>query len=409
MTISTGVNSLIGVTRTTAPTTVSASVSADGASVDATTSQTTGNTVDPLVTTKSTGLQKDDFLNLLMTELQNQDPLSPMDNSQMMTQMAQLEAIESSNNMQQTLQDLDTSFKGTVTAQQSSAQSMVNATAVSLIGKNVTVKQDSVDWSGDPSQSQSIRINLGNNASATCQILDDKGNVVKTLQTSGKDAQNSSMVTWDGSSDAGGYVAAGTYTINVVGQDKDTSLYAFVSDTVQGVRFDSTGAKLEIGGKELTVANVMDVTPDDQQTGFNSISPSSAVALLGKTVRVSQPTITYNGEDNENAQIKVNVGPSAAVQVSLTDSSGETVATLSGTADANGIATIFWNGQTISGAIAGAGQYTVNVKGSDTNPSLYSFDEGTIDGISTTDGTTQLRMNGQTIALSRIIDISSAS
>jgi hypothetical protein len=51
----------------------------------------------------------------------------------------------------------------------------------------------------------------------------------------------------------------------------------------------------------------------------------------------------------------------------------------------------------------------VNVKGSDTNPSLYSFDEGTIDGISTTDGTTQLRMNGQTIALSRIIDISSAS
>ena len=409
MALSVDVNSLSGLNQTSTPATVSASVNADGTSVDATTSTTTGSTADSLVTTKSKGLQKDDFLKLLMTELQYQDPLSPMDNSQMMTQMAQLQTLESNNNMQQAMEDLDTSFKGTVTAQQSSAQSMVNATAVSLIGKKVTVKQDTVDWSGDPTQPQSIRINVGNNASATCQLLDDQGNVVKTLQTSGKDAQNSSTVTWDGTTDAGGYAPAGTYTIKIVGQDKDSSLFAFVADTVQGVRFDSAGAKLEIGGKEMTVANVMDVEPDDQASGFGSISPSSAVALLGKKVRVYQPTVQYGNRDNENEQIKVNAAASSAVTVSLVDASGNSVATLTGIADSSGVATLLWNGQTTSGAYADAGQYTVNVAGSDTNPSLYSFSEGTVDGISTTGATTQLRMNGENIALSRIIDIATNS
>jgi len=402
------VNSINGINQAAStPSTVTASVNEDGTSVDSTTSRTSGtSTASAKTTAAANGLQKDDFLKLLMTELQNQDPLSPMDNAQMMTQMAQLQSIESSNNMSKAIENLDTSFKGTVDAQQSSAQSMVNATSVSLIGKKVTVRQDTVDWSGIAGKTETIRVHLGNNAGAQVQIFDDKGNIVKTLQTGDKDAQNASTVPWDGTADAGGYAPAGTYTIKIVGQDNDTSLYAFVEDTVQGVRFSSNGAKLEIGGKELTVANVMNVQPEDQTTGFDSISPSTAIGLIGKKVRVLQPTITFGNKNMENAQIKVNAEKLSPVTVSITDSSGETVATLNGQADENGTATLFWNGETLSGAYAEAGTYTVNVSGAKNNPSLYSFSEGTIDGISTTGAATQLRMNGTTIPLSRILDIS---
>jgi flagellar hook assembly protein FlgD len=287
---------------------------------------------------------------------------------------------------------------------------MVNATSVSLIGKKVTVKQDNVDWSGAAGQTEDIRVHLGNNDGAQVEILDDKGNILKTLQTSGKDAQNSSTVTWDGTTDAGSYAPAGTYAITIAGQDKDPSLYAFVEDTVQGVQFSSNGAKLEVGGKELTVANVMDVAPDDQTSNFGSISPSAAIELLGKKVRVSQPTITFGGKNMETVQIKVNASKSSLVGINIADAQGVIVARLKGTADATGTATFLWNGETNTGAYADPGTYSVKIDGSATNPSLYSFSEGIVDGIgASSDGVTQLRMNGQTVSLSRIIDISSQS
>jgi flagellar basal-body rod modification protein FlgD len=409
---SVNVNTISGLNQSSssAPATVSASVNSDGTSVDPSTSVANSTASDNPVTAKSKDLTSDDFLKLLMTELQYQDPLSPMDNQAMMTQMAQMESIQSSNSMQKSINDMSASFKGSVSAQQSSAQSMVNATSVSLIGKKVTVKQDNVDWSGAAGQTEDIRVHLGNNDSAQVEILDDKGNILKTLQTSGKDAQNSSTVTWDGTTDAGSYAPAGTYAITIAGQDKDPSLYAFVEDTVQGVQFSSNGAKLEVGGKELTVANVMDVAPDDQTSNFGSISPSAAIELLGKKVRVSQPTITFGGKNMETVQIKVNASKSSLVGINIADAQGVIVARLKGTADATGTATFLWNGETNTGAYADPGTYSVKIDGSATNPSLYSFSEGIVDGIgASSDGVTQLRMNGQTVSLSRIIDISSQS
>jgi flagellar hook assembly protein FlgD len=132
-------------------------------------------------------------------------------------------------------------------------------------------------------------VNLGNNTGADVQILDSNGNVVKTLHTATKDAQNSSTVTWDGSTDQGSTALAGTYKINIVGQDTDSSLYAFMQDTVTGVRFTDSGVMLKIGGRELAASDVTDVAMDSaSQSGFDSTSGSSAIGLLGKTVRARQ-------------------------------------------------------------------------------------------------------------------------
>jgi flagellar hook assembly protein FlgD len=332
-----------------------------------------------------------------------------MDDSQMMTQMAQLQSLQSSTNMEKAITDLSASYRSSLTAQQASVVSMTNATAVSLIGKNVRIKQEDVTYSGLANESDKIRVNLGNNDSADVQILDDKGNVLKTLHASGKDSRNSALVTWDGTTDAGGYAGAGTYKINVVGSDADPSLYAFVEDIVQGVGFSSSGASLEVGGKEMSVSDVMNVTPDDAASSVGSLSASTAIGLIGKTIRVLQGSITYGAKDGESHQIKVNANASEPVSISILDGNGNVIDTMTGTADDNGTASFLWSGQTTSGGYAPAGAYTVQIAGQDTNPSLYAFDEGTVDGVNTLNGVTQLRMNGQIVPLSSIIDISTNS
>ena len=407
--LSVNVNSIGSVNQSgaTPVTTVSASLNADGTSVDAATSATTGSKADGLVTAKSkTQMNTQDFLMLLMTELKNQDPTSPMDNSQMMTQMAQLQSLSASTNMEKAITDLSTSYQSSLKAQQASVISMTNATAVSLIGKNVRIKQEDVTFSGLTDENDTIRVNLGNNASADVQILDDKGNVIKTLRTSGKDGQNSATVAWDGATDAGGYAGAGTYKINVVGSDTDSSLYAYVEDVVQGVGFSASGASLKVGGKEMSVADVMNVSPDAAASAMGAISSSTAIGLIGKTIRVLDNTITYGSKDGESHQIKVNANASAPVGISILDDQGNVVAGMKGIADKNGTATFSWTGEATSGGYAPAGKYTVRIAGQENNPSLYSFDEGTVDGVNTLNGVTQLRMNGQIVPLSSIIDIS---
>jgi flagellar basal-body rod modification protein FlgD len=406
MTVSARVDSLLGNSQPQTTRAVSASVSSDGSSVDSSTSVLKEGQKDALFTDKKNGLGEEDFLKLLMTELKNQDPSSPMDNAQMMSQMAQLEAIQSNNNMEKAIREMSQSFQDSVSAQKGSAESMTNATAVSLIGKTVRIKEDQLTYSGLAGEKMTARISLGGSKQATVQILDADGAVVRTLNASNKDLTNAATVTWDGKNDNGTYLPAGTYTVNVVGEDKDPALYAFEEDVVQGVSFSMSGARLKVAGKELSVANVMDVAKNDAASAAGSLLQSSAIELLGKTIRVKQEAIDYKASNGENHRIMVNAGSSAPVTVSLLDGDGNLVAAFRGKTDDKGYAEFSWNGQSINGKFVDAATYRIKVDGADQNPTLYCYDEGTVDGVSTAGGSTKLRMNGNDIDPSDIIDIS---
>jgi flagellar basal-body rod modification protein FlgD len=312
--------------------------------------------------------------------------------------------------MQKAIDTLSSSYQSSLAAQQSSVQAMTNATSVSLIGKDVRIKQTDVTYSGLAGESDPIQVNLGNNDSATVQILDASGTVMKTLQATDKNSQNAATVTWDGSTDQGSAAAAGSYTINVVGSDTDTSLYAFVENTVQGVSFSAKGATLQIDGQEMPVSNVMSVTgAADSGASMSSISPSTAIGLLGKTVRVMENSISFGAANGENHQIKVNANAMSPVTVSILDDQGNTIDVINGTADQNGTASFSWSGQTTNGSYAPAGAYTVQIQGQNDNPSLYAFDEGVVNGVGTLNGLTQLTINGQTVPASSIIDITTST
>lgn len=81
---------------------------------------TTGRTP----TNPNSMLDKDDFLKLFVVQLQHQDPMAPMDNDQMLSQMSQLSTVEQLTNL--------------VTTNAAMAQSQAAASAVALIGRTVT-------------------------------------------------------------------------------------------------------------------------------------------------------------------------------------------------------------------------------------------------------------------------------
>ena len=106
-------------------------------SVAAITSTTT-NTTAQTAAAAATVVGKDDFLKLLVAQLENQDPLNPMDGTEFTAQLAQFSSLE-------TLQSIDGGLSDLNAAQ----STLHNSQAVSLIGKTVLYEGDTFSYTGE--------------------------------------------------------------------------------------------------------------------------------------------------------------------------------------------------------------------------------------------------------------------
>lgn len=399
MSISTDVSSLV---KNTDPYTVKASLKDD--LVDVSTSVPTGDRNTDIFKSKN-DLGKDDFLLLLVTQLRFQDPLNPMENTEFVSQLAQFRSMESSSNIETAINNLDESFQGTVKAQNYAAQSITNTTAVSLIGKQVRLKQTSIDWVASAGNSVKLDVNLGNNKSALLQIKDVDGNVLKSINVEKGNSSSEAKVTWDGTDDKGQIVKTGSYQIHFENEESDSSLYAFVQNTASGIRYTAEGAMVKVGNQELSVGQILDVAgggTSSFDSGYNG--SSNAVSLIGKNIKVKSDSITYKQSDNEAVTPKIDTGGLTSIKVDVVNSSGKTVWTEQCPA-VDGIASLKWNGQTLSGTYADTGKYTLRIEGQDDNPYIYSFVEGRVDGITDVGSGIKLKVNGVYVNVSDIIGI----
>ncbi len=164
-------------------------------------------------------LGKMDFLKLLTTQLQYQDPLEPMENTEFVSQLAEFSALEGNNNIETAIDGLSESFQESLDIQNYNALSTTNAAAVSLVGKEVRLQQNEFFYG--VGESASINVHLGSKNEGELQILNSDGEVVKTLNVSGKDSENSAIVHWDGLKDNGEFASSGTYGLRIVGQEED--------------------------------------------------------------------------------------------------------------------------------------------------------------------------------------------
>jgi flagellar basal-body rod modification protein FlgD len=171
------------------------------------------------------GATQDRFLKLLVTQMQNQDPLNPMDNAQVTSQMAQLSTVSGIDKLNSTVQALSASMLA--------SQSL---SAVSMIGHPVLVAGTQIDLLNGQADA-AVELNQPVDALAVT-IKDASGNVVRSLNMG---AQNSGIVDvrWDGRTDGGGAAADGSYTLSAVSSlggkksDATTLSYGMVNSVAQ--------------------------------------------------------------------------------------------------------------------------------------------------------------------------------
>ncbi len=199
-------------------------------------------------TTVSNGtMSKDDFLELLVTQLQYQDPLEPMDNTQMAAQLAQYSQLETLNNIQETLESsllLD--------------QSLNNSFMTSLIGKGAKAYGNGVTYSGDETD---LSYETYGAANVTIKVYDESGDLVRTIDAGYQKAGEHSF-TWDGRNGSGDKVESGHYTFEVEALNSDgneVTAYTYTVGMIQGITYENGSPYFLINGQTVNLGDVIQI------------------------------------------------------------------------------------------------------------------------------------------------------
>ena len=212
--------------------------------VDALNSNTSGVT-----SSKDSALGKDDFLNLLVAQLQNQDPLSPLDSTAFTSQLAEFSSLEQLANVNENLEYL-----------QMYQSSINNAQAVSFIGKNIDALGNSIQL--ESGENEDIHFELEQDSSSlVINIYDEAGSLVKYIEN-GPLGEGKQSVEWDGTDNGGNTLPEGIYkfevmAVNANGDKVQTATY--ISDKVTGVTFKNGVTYLLAGGMKIPIGDVIEV------------------------------------------------------------------------------------------------------------------------------------------------------
>ncbi len=198
--------------------------------------------------TGSSNLGKDDFLLLLVTQLQNQDPLNPQDPTEFTSQLAQYSSLEQLFTVNDQLGQLETT-NGNV----------VQMTALGLMGQNVVVQSDSVTLGNG---SVTLGYTLSNSVDqAQLVIQNADGNTVATLDGSALSA-GEHFINWNGTGASGAALPAGEYQLKVLtrrdGESTDSGS-PLIKATVTGVDLNGGSSTLVTGAGEYSLGKVTSV------------------------------------------------------------------------------------------------------------------------------------------------------
>ena len=152
-------------------------------------------------TSSSVQDSQDRFLKLLVTQMKNQDPLNPLDNAQVTSQMAQLSTVSGIEKLNASLQSMSSSFAASQSLQ---ASSMIGRSVLAP-GSNVLLQGGSAIGGFELAQSVDH---------AVVTIKGAAGNVLHTMDMGAQQAGDV-MFQWDGMTDSGVIAASGTYKFEV--------------------------------------------------------------------------------------------------------------------------------------------------------------------------------------------------
>lgn len=341
---------------------------------------------------KEDALGRDAFLTMLVAQLQNQDPLNPMDGTDFSAQLAQFSQLEQLMNLNDSMENMAKSFS------EDAEKDLISYVGKQITGEVNTMQVDSGQVSGG-------FFNLGRAAQVIIEVTDSSGKTVKTINMGTKEA-GSHLISWDGTDNSGKAVEDGTYTYTVLGNTGAgyTKVDNSVTGTVGGIAYVNGVAYLNVQGILINPDNLSSVNNvEDDQTPVDS-----AMSYLGKKVTSGRPIVEVKDGVAQGTDLSFELETPSAANVKIYDASGNLVRVIPVNAEdtAGGTNTVKWDALADSGFAAGDGLYSYTVetlKGYARTPVTEE-----VSGIRNTNGTQYLVLadSGRLVSVSSITAVS---
>ena len=180
---------------------------------------------------------EDRFLKLLVAQMRNQDPMNPMENAEVTSQLAQISTVRGIESLNKSMANF------TASAAQNTALASVN-----MIGKKVLAPGERFEFQGAKAGETRLGFELNAKASnVRVDLANERGEIVYSQQMNNLDAGAHSLA-WDGKDANGRPIDAGMLRMTVTAVDDGTAVESktLVPVTVTGVAQTNTGAMLEL-------------------------------------------------------------------------------------------------------------------------------------------------------------------
>ncbi len=204
----------------------------------------------------SNTMDKDAFLKLLVAEIQNQNPLEPMDNQKFVEQMTQFTTMEQMTNMSSSFQDFIDASKATTKIQ-----------AASVVGKYAVIEGNEIKFKGN--SAEGIVFNVEEGGEVLIRIKSPNGDVIREESLGFKEAGIHGYQ-WDGRNDSGTIQTEGTYNYDLVSIDstgKEKSFGGVDGGTVEAIQFVDDSIYVIVNGQKYNFEDIIEISevPEDTQ------------------------------------------------------------------------------------------------------------------------------------------------
>ena len=307
-------------------------------------------------TEKEEALGRDTFLTMLVAQLQNQDPLNPMEGTDFSAQLAQFSQLEQLMGINKTM---------TTFAKSSNNDSTVDI--LGYIGKQITGNVDSISVNGGTVSNGSYT--LGKSGSVMVNIYNDKGVKIRTIYPGSKQI-GSHTFEWDGKDNNGKRLSDGDYKYSVMANTGNgfVNLPSTVSGEVDGISYNKNKAYLVVKGALIDSDKLMSIsTPATKKASTNSSTnnSNSSLSYLGTIVSTNNPIIQVeNKQVIGNSNLSFNLDEPENISVNIINSSGQVIRTITINKDklSKGNNLIKWDGKDNSGKTLNDGLYSYAIK-----------------------------------------------
>ncbi len=195
-------------------------------------------------------LGQEDFMRLLVTQLQYQDPLKPMEHTEFVTQLSQFSSLDHLSGINSGLKTLTDTQKD-----------INNKQAVNFIGKDVKASGSKL-FVDDKKGASGIGYQLIDDATeVVIRIFDQDGKTVRSIEA-GPQSIGFHTAVWDGKDYSGNIMPAGEYNFSVSAKDvkgDEINILSNVVGVADGVLFDGGVPYLTINGMKIPVSDIEEV------------------------------------------------------------------------------------------------------------------------------------------------------